>query len=108
VDATRLPQTYSFTPSLDTQANRAYDKVANIATKVQSAYDMALSADGIAKGTRTTLVNKNGCVYDDTFDCTNDNLTSAKVVLLIISKLMIIIFIFFMVFLLFLFKNYSQ
>jgi hypothetical protein len=64
LDATRLPQTYSFTPSLDTQANRAYDKVANIATKVQSAYDMALSADGIAKGTRTTLVNKNGCVYD--------------------------------------------
>jgi hypothetical protein len=61
LDATRLPQTYSFTPSLDTQANRAYDKVANIATKVQSAYDMALSADGIAKGTRTTLVNKNGC-----------------------------------------------
>jgi hypothetical protein len=51
----RLPQTYSFTPSLDTQANRAYDKAANIATKVQSAYDMALSADGIAKGTRTTL-----------------------------------------------------
>ena len=75
LDATRLPQTYSFTPSLDTQANRAYDKAANIATKVQSAYDMALSADGIAKGTRTTLVNKNGCVYDDTFDCTNDNLT---------------------------------
>jgi hypothetical protein len=52
-----LPQTYSFTPSLDTQANRAYDKAANIATKVQSAYDIALNADGIAKGTRTTLVN---------------------------------------------------
>lgn len=35
----------------------------------------ANEAVGIARGTRATLVNQDGCVYNSNFDCTEDTLT---------------------------------
>lgn len=69
-------------PSSDTQAYRALIKASsvegianNALNKANSVEGIAQEANGIAKGTRATLVNKQGCVYNNNFDCTEANLT---------------------------------
>ena len=81
-DASKLPQSHGFLPSVDTIAYRAGQNATNALTKANSVEGIANSAavtaqeaNGIAKGTRAVLVNQSGCVYNSNFPCTNDNLT---------------------------------
>jgi hypothetical protein len=75
LDSTRVPQNYNFIPSSDTQAKRATMAVEAMKSDVTTIGDIARESVGIAKGTRATLVNKEGCVYNSRFDCTEANLT---------------------------------
>lgn len=69
LDATRMsPGEFEFTPSDNTV-------LLEIKRTAEDALGIANEAVGIARGTRATLVNQNGCVYNDHFNCTEETLT---------------------------------
>lgn len=73
-DATQANE-LNFTPNPDSLYS---NKLENIKERTKILEDNSVDIKelaGIAKGTRDVLINKEGCVYNLNFDCTEDNLT---------------------------------